>query len=103
MSMMALIPDKLKPGDKMKIVSPATSLALIPEDQRETVEERLTGLGLRITYSENGDILDQFDSAPVETRVSDLHEAFRDRTSGVCSPPWAATTATGCRDGWTTA
>ncbi|MBA3423416.1 MAG: S66 family peptidase [Rubrobacteraceae bacterium] len=75
---MAVIPEKLKQGDEVRVVSPATSLAFIPEDQRQTAEERLTGLGLEVTYSRNGEILDRFDSAPAEARVADLHEAFRE-------------------------
>ena len=76
--MSRVLPDKLKPGDEVRVVSPATSLAYTPEDQRQTAEERLSGLGLRITYSENGGILDRFDSAPAEARAADLHEAFSD-------------------------
>jgi muramoyltetrapeptide carboxypeptidase LdcA involved in peptidoglycan recycling len=73
-----LIPEKLRSGDEVRVVSPATSLGYIPKDQRETAAERLAGLGLHVSYSENGEILDRFDSAPVEARVSDLHDAFLD-------------------------
>jgi len=73
-----VIPGKLKPGDEIRVISPATSLAFIPRDQRQTAEERLTGLGLKVTYSRNGETLDQFDSAPAADRVADLHEAFQD-------------------------
>jgi muramoyltetrapeptide carboxypeptidase LdcA involved in peptidoglycan recycling len=73
-----LIPEKLKRGGEIRVVSPATSLGYIPKRQRETAEERLAGLGLRVTCSENGEILDRFRSAPVEARVTDLHDAFLD-------------------------
>lgn len=73
-----VVPAKLEPGDEVRVVSPAASLGLISQDQRETAEERLASLGLRITYSENGETRDRFDSAPVEARVSDLHDAFSD-------------------------
>ena len=72
------MPAKLEPGDEVRVVSPATSLAFIPEEQRETAAGRMAGLGLGVTYSKNGEILDRFDSAPVEARVSDLHDAFSD-------------------------
>jgi muramoyltetrapeptide carboxypeptidase LdcA involved in peptidoglycan recycling len=39
---------------------------------------RLEGLGLRLSFSRNAEVLDRFDSSPVEARVSDLHEAFSD-------------------------
>ena len=73
-----LIPPKLKPGDGVRIVAPATSLKYIPEDQQKTAAGRLAGLGLRLSYAANGEMMDRFDSAPVEARVSDLHEAFAD-------------------------
>jgi LD-carboxypeptidase N-terminal domain len=73
-----MIAAKLRGGDEVRVVSPATSLGFIPEDQRETAAERLARLGLKTTYSKNGEILDRFDSAPVEARVSDLHDAFSD-------------------------
>ncbi len=79
-----MIAAKLGRGDEIRVVSPATSLGFIPEDQRETASERLGQLGLKRTYSSNGEILDRFDSAPVEARVSDLHDAFSDpRVAGM--------------------
>ena len=71
-------PAKLKAGDGVRVVSPAVSLGFIPREQREVAEERWRELGLRISYSPNGEILDRFDSSPVEARVSDLHGAFAD-------------------------
>jgi len=71
-------PAKLKAGDEVRVVSPAVSLGFIPREQRQIAEERWVRLGLRISYSPNGEILDRFDSSPVEARVSDLHGAFAD-------------------------
>lgn len=73
-----MIPAKLKGGDEVRVISPAVSLGFIPREQRQTAEERWKALGLRISYSPNGEILDRFDSSPVEARVSDLHGAFAD-------------------------
>ena len=69
---------KLKEGDGVRVVSPATTLDFIPEDQRETARERLTSLGLRCSFSGNAELRDRFESSPVDARVSDLHEAFAD-------------------------
>jgi muramoyltetrapeptide carboxypeptidase LdcA involved in peptidoglycan recycling len=74
-----MIAAKLRPGDEVRVVSPATSLGFIPKDQRSMAEERLRGLGLRCSFSSNAEVLDRFVSSPVEARVSDLHEAFADR------------------------
>ena len=73
-----MIPAKLQSGDEVRVVSPAVSLGFIPEEQKQTAVERLEGLGLRLSYSTNAEVIDRFDSSPVETRVSDLHEAFAD-------------------------
>jgi len=73
-----VIPAKLKAGDEVRVVSPAVSLGFIPREQRDLAEERWEELGLRISYSPNGEVLDRFDSSPVEARVSDLHGAFAD-------------------------
>jgi muramoyltetrapeptide carboxypeptidase len=73
-----VIPAKLRPGDEVRIVSPAVSLGFIPEDQRTMARERFEALGLRVSFSRNVEVLDRFDSSPVEARVSDLHEAFAD-------------------------
>jgi muramoyltetrapeptide carboxypeptidase len=73
-----MIPAKLRPGDEIRVVSPAVSLGFIPEYQRTLAERRLEGLGLRCSFSRNAAVLDRFDSSPVEARASDLHEAFAD-------------------------
>jgi len=73
-----LIPAKLQSGDEVRVVSPAVSLGFIPEEQKQTARERLEGLGLHLSYSTNAEVMDRFDSSPVEKRVSDLHEAFAD-------------------------
>src|SRR5215216_6488453 len=76
-----MIAARLQEGDEVRIVSPAVSVGFIPEDQKSMARERLEGLGLRLSFSTNAEVMDRFDSSPVEARVSDLHEAFAD--SGV--------------------
>src|SRR5215204_3878133 len=73
-----MIAARLQEGDEVRIVSPAVSLGFIPEDQKSMARERLEGLGLRLSFSTNAEVMDRFDSSPVEARVSDLHEAFAD-------------------------
>ena len=73
-----MIAARLRPGDEVRVVSPAVSLGFIPEDQKLMARARLEGLGLRLSFSRNVEVLDRFDSSPMEARVSDLHEAFAD-------------------------
>src|SRR5215213_9953987 len=76
-----MIAARLQKGNEVRVVSPAVSLGFILEDQKSMARERLEGLGLRLSFSTNAEVMDRFDSSPVEARVSDLHEAFAD--SGV--------------------
>lgn len=73
-----MIPDKLRPGDEVRVVSPSSGLGFIPEERREVAARRLEGLGLRVSYGGAGEVLDRFESSPVGERVSELHEAFAD-------------------------
>ena len=73
-----MIPAKLKAGDEVRVVSPAVSLGFIAPEQRALAEGRWRDLGFSISYSPNAEVLDRFDSSPVEDRVSDLHGAFSD-------------------------
>jgi muramoyltetrapeptide carboxypeptidase len=71
-----VIAAKLRPGDEVRVVSPAVSLGFIPEDQKLLARERLRVLGLRPSFSSNAEVLDRFDSSPVTARASDLRGAF---------------------------
>lgn len=73
-----MIPQKLKVGDEVRVISPATSLHVITPDQRRLANERLADLGLTVTYSAHAEECDEFSSSSVESRVADLHEAFAD-------------------------
>ena len=73
-----IFPPKLARGDEVRVVSPATSLAFIPEEQRTISVEHLGGLGLECSFSENAEVRDEFESSPVAARVPDLHAAFSD-------------------------
>ncbi len=71
-----MIAPKLKSGGEIRVAAPATTLAFIPEEQRETAKRRMRELGLGVSYSKNAEIRDRFESSPVEKRVADLHDAF---------------------------
>ncbi|WP_419886771.1 S66 family peptidase [Paenibacillus sp. B-A-8] len=71
-------PNKLKPGDELRIISPARSLSLIAAEQRKIAKEQLQQLGFRISFSVNSFEKDEFVSSSIESRIEDLHEAFLD-------------------------
>jgi muramoyltetrapeptide carboxypeptidase LdcA involved in peptidoglycan recycling len=73
-----MIPSKLRPGDHIRVVSPAGSLAYIPVEQRQTAINRLAQFGLTVSYSEHAEERDRFESSSVPSRLADLHAAFAD-------------------------
>jgi muramoyltetrapeptide carboxypeptidase LdcA involved in peptidoglycan recycling len=54
-------------------------LEIISQTNRDLAVKRLGELGLKISYSKNAEEIDEFDSSSIESRVADLHEAFRDK------------------------
>lgn len=77
--MKVIFPDKLKRGDAVRIVAPSDSLNLIPEEVRGIAAGRLSDLGLEVSFGKHVYEVDEFDSSSIESRVSDLHDAFLDK------------------------
>lgn len=73
-----MIPPKLKKGDEVRIVAPATTFSIISQANRKIARERLEKLGLRISFAKHAELSDEFESSPGDLRVADLHDAFSD-------------------------
>jgi muramoyltetrapeptide carboxypeptidase LdcA involved in peptidoglycan recycling len=73
-----MLPNRLAPGDEIRIIAPSTSMALVKGKQVEFAIERLTQLGFQVTFGKNVEDHDEFFSTSIEQRVEDLHDAFRD-------------------------
>lgn len=74
-----MIPQKLNSGDEVRVVSPSQSLGIISRAVREITEKKFREIGLKLTYSKNGEEKDEFLSSSIQSRVEDLHEAFSDK------------------------
>lgn len=74
-----IFPEKLKMGDEIRVIAPARSLAIISTDLREIAKKRFAGLGLKLSFGENVEEIDDFVSSSVESRIEDLHGAFADK------------------------
>jgi len=74
-----MIPQKLKEGDEIKVISPARSLAIISQEIREIALRRLEEMGFKISFSKYAEECDEFKSSSIEHRVEDIHEAFEDK------------------------
>jgi muramoyltetrapeptide carboxypeptidase len=91
---------KLRAGDEIRVVSPATSLSYIAPDQPALAEARLGALGLRVTYAEHAWATELLDTGPVQLRLADPMPPSPIPASKGSSPPWAATTAVNSCRAW---
>lgn len=78
--MKTIFPKKLKKGDKIVVVAPSDSLKLISEEIKSIADERFTEMGLVLSFAKHVNELDEFDSSSIKSRVSDLHNAFSDKS-----------------------
>ncbi|MGA2488682.1 MAG: S66 peptidase family protein [Anaerolineales bacterium] len=73
-----MFPEKLSPGDEIRVIAPSTSFHVISTAIREAALKNLAALGLHVTYGKNCEEIDEFDSSSAAARVADIHEAFAD-------------------------
>jgi muramoyltetrapeptide carboxypeptidase LdcA involved in peptidoglycan recycling len=71
-------PQKLKQGDEIRVISPATSLAAISPETRDIAIANLKRMGFTVTFGKNAEESDLFSSSSIEARVEDIHAAFFD-------------------------
>lgn len=75
-----IIPPKLKSGDTIRVIAPARSLGIISPENRKIAQQRFADIGLHLTFGRHVEEMDQFRSSSIESRIEDLHDAFRDPT-----------------------
>jgi muramoyltetrapeptide carboxypeptidase len=73
-----LMPRKLAPGDAIRVIAPASSLAMLDSATMAIADGRLQDLGLHVTFGRHAEESDAFTSSSVQARIDDLHEAFAD-------------------------
>ncbi|HLC99353.1 MAG TPA: S66 peptidase family protein [Patescibacteria group bacterium] len=75
-----MFPQKLKSGDEVRIIAPSHSLSIISEGIRAIAHSRFADLGLKMTFGKHVEETDEFTSSSIESRIEDLHDAFRDKS-----------------------
>lgn len=75
---MPKIPKKLAAGDTVRVIAPSLSLGIVSEEAQAIATKRLEDLGLKVTFGAHVNESDEFNSASIESRVADLHDAFTD-------------------------
>ena len=71
-------PPKLQVGDCVRVIAPSQSLGIISKEIQLEAARKLNALGLEVTYGAHVHEQDEQDSTSVESRLTDLHEAFFD-------------------------
>ena len=75
-----MIPEKLKPGDEVRVIAPSRSMNILGQDCIDLANQRLEEMGLKVTFGKHLYEADELSfSAPVDARIEDLHDAFRDK------------------------
>ncbi len=74
-----IIPNKLQPGDEIRVIAPARSLAILKDELKNIANKRLSDLGYKVSFGKHVDEIDDFKSSSIESRVADLHDAFEDK------------------------
>jgi muramoyltetrapeptide carboxypeptidase LdcA involved in peptidoglycan recycling len=77
--MNALFPPKLKAGDIIRVIAPSCSMKIILEPKKALASNALEDLGLSVTFGRLVDECDIMLSSSIESRLQDLHEAFKDQ------------------------
>jgi muramoyltetrapeptide carboxypeptidase LdcA involved in peptidoglycan recycling len=82
-----MIAKKLKPGDQVRVIAPAMSLAVPSINKfKEASIKNFKKIGLNVSFSNNVYEIDEFKSSSMASRLSDLHEAFADKSIKMVIP-----------------
>lgn len=75
-----LIPNKLKSGNTVRIISPSATCVeqTDAKEQRQQAEKFLTGLGLKVEYGQHALKKNYYKAGTLAERLADFHAAFAD-------------------------
>ena len=78
--LMKIIPNKLKSGDWVRVIAPARSLAMpwITQELKTIAIKNFKDMGLLLSFSDHVNEIDSFSSSSIQSRITDIHDAFRD-------------------------
>src|SRR3989338_3564434 len=78
--MKKIFPEKLKTGDEVRIIAPSKSMAILSKETINIANKRFEKLGLKLSFGKHVNETDEFNSSSIESRIEDLHDAFRDKS-----------------------
>ena len=71
-------PNKIKPGDHIRIIAPSDSASIVTKERIRYAEERLESLGLIVSYGKNIYTDNDLSLRAVQDKIKDIHSAFED-------------------------
>lgn len=71
--------EKLKIGDEVRVIAPSRSMAILSTELKDIANKRFEELGLNLTFGKHAMEKDDFVSSSIESRIEDLHDAFKDK------------------------
>ena len=71
--------EKLKCGDEIRVIAPSRSLSVVYQEIFDSALEFLTSKGFKVTFSKNAREINEYGSSSIQSRVSDLQDAFLDK------------------------
>lgn len=74
-----MVPNKLKKGDEIRVIAPSGSLSRLDQKNFDIAKKRFEEMGLKVTISKNAYKVNEYSTSSIEERISDLHEAFKDK------------------------
>jgi len=76
-----IVPKKLVTGDQIRVIAPSRSAAICSKQNYDLAYEHIKSeFNVLITLGKNVNEKDMFNSSLIERRVSDIHDAFSDKT-----------------------
>lgn len=77
-----MIPDKLKKGDVIRVISPSRSLSMpwITDSIKNEAKRKIEALGFKVSFGAHIMEINEFNSSDVMSRINDLHDAFADKS-----------------------
>lgn len=73
-----MIAEKLQKGDEIRVIAPSRSLDVVRKKIFQEALKHLQSQGYHVTFAKHSSEMEYADSACIQSRVEDLHEAFND-------------------------
>lgn len=76
--MKKIYPERLKAGAHIRVIAPSLSIAILSKETIQYATERFDEMGFALSFGKHVYEINQFGSSSIESRITDLHEAFAD-------------------------